>query len=191
MAGGDVWFFDRVAPFYHLFMPSAKRAILEAGLDHATRPVDRVIDLGGGTGRAAVAIGSFDPVVMDASLAMLKRVPGDLSPVQASATRLPMVDKAVDAIVVVDAFHHLPSHDDVIDEMIRVLRPGGVVVIRDFDPTTIRGRAVETMEHLITMRSRFVSAPELSDRLDRAGLESSVIESGFAYTVVGLKPGAK
>ncbi len=191
MAAGDIWFFDRVAPFYHLFMPAAKRSMLRAGLDHATRPVDRVIDLGGGTGRAAVAIRSLDPVVMDASRGMLKRVPDDLTPVQVSATRMPLADKAVDAIVVVDAFHHLPAHAQVVEEMVRVLRPGGVVVIRDFDPTTVRGRAVEAMEHLIRMRSRFVSATALTDRLDRAGLETSIIESGFAYTVVGRKPGPK
>lgn len=191
MAEGDLWFFDRVAPIYRRLMPPAERSALEAGLHQATRDIGRVIDLGGGTGRAALAIREHDPIVFDASRGMLERVPPRLRPVRASATRLPLGPASVDAILIVDAFHHLPAQSDVLGEVRRVLRPGGVVVIRDFDPGTVRGRMVAVMEHLIRMRSRFVAVSDLTADLDAAGFEPIVIDSGFAYTVVGRKPGGQ
>ncbi|PHQ47741.1 methyltransferase type 11, partial [Halorubrum sp. C3] len=50
---GDVGFFDRVAPLYDLAMPPADGEALAAGLDHAARPIERLLDVGGGSGRAA------------------------------------------------------------------------------------------------------------------------------------------
>ncbi|OYR45633.1 methyltransferase type 11, partial [Halorubrum sp. Ea8] len=48
---GDVRFFDRVAPLYDRVMPPANGEALAAGLAHATRPIDRLLDVGGGSGR--------------------------------------------------------------------------------------------------------------------------------------------
>jgi len=47
---GDVRFFDRIAPLYDRVMPPADGETLAAGLDHATRPIDRLLDIGGGSG---------------------------------------------------------------------------------------------------------------------------------------------
>ena len=186
MREGDVWFFDRVAPIYHRLMPPAKRSVLAAGLEQSDRELSRIIDLGGGTGRAASAI-EGRPVVIDASRGMLTRVGADLPAVQASATMLPLPDTSLDAVLIVDAFHHLPDQSTVITEIARVLRDGGVVVIRDFDPSTIRGRAVAFAERVIGMRSRFHATADLADQLATAGLEPIVVEDGFTYTVVGRK----
>ncbi|MFC6754893.1 methyltransferase type 11, partial [Halorubrum tibetense] len=49
---GDVRFFDRVAPLYDRVMPAADGSVLAAGLDRAERPIDRLLDVGGGSGRA-------------------------------------------------------------------------------------------------------------------------------------------
>ena len=186
MREGDVWFFDRVAPLYHRVMPAAKPSVLAAGLEHADRDLSRIIDLGGGTGRAASAIEGH-PIIVDASRGMLSRVGADLVPVQASATKLPLPSNSIDAVLIVDAFHHLPDQRVVLGEVARVLRDGGVVVIRDFDPTTIRGRAVAGAERLIGMRSRFLSPADLADHLQAADLTPITVETGFTYTVVGRK----
>jgi len=70
---GDVRFFDRIAPLYDRVMPPADGETLAAGLDHATRPIDRLLDIGGGSGRAAAALTGPDITVVDASLGMLAR----------------------------------------------------------------------------------------------------------------------
>ncbi|MFB6211426.1 MAG: class I SAM-dependent methyltransferase [Halobacteriales archaeon] len=188
MADGDLWFFDRVARLYRLVMPAADDASLRQGLAEATRPIDRVADIGGGTGRAIQTLDIERGYVIDASAGMLALVPGEYGAIRASATALPIIDDVVDAILIVDALHHIPDVEDVLAECRRVVAPGGVVVIRDFDPATIRGRALVAAEHAIGMGSRFFAVSDLADRIESAGLTTSIIERGFTYTVVGHKP---
>lgn len=188
MTDGDLWFFDRVARLYRLAMPAADPTPLRRGLEHATRSIDRVADIGGGTGRALQAVSDASGVVIDASAGMLQLVPDRFEAIQASATTLPVVDAVFDGILIVDALHHIPELDRVFSECARSLAPGGVVVIREFDPTTIRGRALVAMEHVIGMDSRFFTPERLADRLAAGGLESSILDTGFTYTVVGHKP---
>lgn len=189
MGSGDVWFFDRVAPLYDRVMPPVDRAALAAALAMADREVTRVVDVGGGSGRAIRTVDATARVVVDASPGMLRRVPNGIGRVLGSATALPIRDGAVDAVLCVDALHHLPEPETVLSEARRVVRPGGVVVIREFDRTTLRGRLVGLGERVLGFDSRFFSADELADALAAVGLSPTVLERGFDCTVVGRKPG--
>jgi demethylmenaquinone methyltransferase/2-methoxy-6-polyprenyl-1,4-benzoquinol methylase len=187
---GDVRFFDRVSRLYDLVMPSAQRGVLLDGLSRAERPVRRVLDVGGGSGRAAVALDAPDRqvTVVDVSRGMLSRARGrGLSSVQGDARRLPVADASVDAVTVVDAFHHMPDQRTVLADVARVLAPGGVVVIREFDPETLLGRVVEVTEEAVGMGSLFTGPDDLARAVDRVGLDARVLDRGFGYTVVGVK----
>lgn len=186
---GDVRFFDRVAPLYDRVMPPAKGETVAAGLDHATRPIERLLDIGGGSGRAAAALTGPEITVVDISLGMLRRARGarGLSAVAGDAGRLPFRDASVDAITVVDAFHHLPDHAAALREAARVLAPGGALVIREFDPAHPLGRALVAAEHAIGMASRFHSPEELAGALADAGFDPRIVERGFGYTVAGVR----
>ncbi|MFB6361621.1 MAG: class I SAM-dependent methyltransferase [Halobacteriales archaeon] len=188
MAPGDRWFFDRIHPLYDQFMPAASSEPLGAGLAFADGSTDRVLDLGGGTGRASRAVDRPNRFVVDLSRGMLQRVSPEIGPVLGSATELPVADGVVDAVIVVDALHHFPDHDRVLSEVFRVLRPGGVLVIRDFNPGTVRGRLLALGEHAIGMESTFQTPAALLHRLDRCGFTADFIEGGFGFTVVGRKP---
>ncbi|ACM57531.1 class I SAM-dependent methyltransferase [Halorubrum lacusprofundi] len=186
---GDVRFFDRIAPLYDRVMPPADGETLAAGLDHATRPIDRLLDIGGGSGRAAAALTGPDITVVDASLGMLARAREHrgLSGVAGDAGRLPFRDGSVDAAMVVDAFHHLPDQAAAIGEAARVIAPGGALVIREFDPTNPLGRVLVASEHAIGMESRFRSPDDLAAALADAGFDPRVVDRGFGYTVVGVR----
>lgn len=189
MATGDRWFFDRLARVYDLVMPPASARALREGLAVAEGPVERVLDVGGGTGRATRRLDAPERVVVDLSLGMLRRVPVGIGRVRASATDLPVRDGAADAVLIVDALHHMPSHHRVVAEAHRVLRPGGVLVVREFDRGTLRGRLLEAAEHAVRMESTFRTAAGLRDRVSAAGFEAAaVLDGGFACTVVGRKP---
>lgn len=190
---GDVDFFDHVARAYDLLMPAGSPTGLEPAFDRATQPVECVLDLAGGTGRVADALATadYDPLVADVSRGMLSLARDrGLPVVQVDAGNLPFRDDAVDAAVVVDAYHHLPDQIAALAETARVVAPGGVVVIRDFDPTTLRGRGVVAAERLVGMGSRFAPVDDVAAELTRAGLRSRVLERGFVYTVVGTVPSA-
>jgi demethylmenaquinone methyltransferase/2-methoxy-6-polyprenyl-1,4-benzoquinol methylase len=192
---GDVRFFDRVARLYDRLAPATNAAPIRAGLALADRPVERVLDLAGGTGRAARAAGGEgtvpEAVVVDASRPMLRRAVRRGTPgVQGDAGRLPIRDAAVDAVVVLDALHHLPGPDAALAESRRVLRPGGVLVVRDFDPGTLRGRALVAAERLVGFDSTFRGPDATAAAVEEAGLAATVLDRGFAFTVVGRKRGS-
>ena len=128
MALGDVSPFHRFARLYDLGMWRADRVTLEAGLAVADRPIERVLDVGGGTGRASRALSGYERVV-------------------------------------VDALHHMADPERVFAAARRVLRSGGVLLIREFDPTTLRGRGLVAAEHLVGFDSGFRAPETLRDRL--------------------------
>ncbi|SFK88499.1 demethylmenaquinone methyltransferase / 2-methoxy-6-polyprenyl-1,4-benzoquinol methylase [Halogranum rubrum] len=187
---GDVRFFDRIARLYDFVMPPAERERLLDGLARADRPVDHVLDVGGGSGRAAMALetGDRQVTVVDISRGMLSRARGrGLSCVQADARRLPVASESVDAVTIVDALHHMPTQRTVLGDVARVLAPGGVLVVREFDPETLLGRATEFAEKQFGMGSLFTGPDDLARALERAGLDTQVLDRGFGYTVVGVK----
>ena len=186
---GDVDFFDRVAPLYDLAMPPADGEALAAGLDHAARPIERLLDVGGGSGRAAAALTGPEITVVDASVGMLaraRRVRG-LSGVAGDAGRLPFRDASVDAVTIVDALHHLPDREAALAEAARVLGPGGALVVREFDPEHPLGRLLVAGEHAIGMGSRFYTPAALADAMDAVDLDPRIVDRGFGYTVAGVK----
>lgn len=209
---GDVRFFDRLAPLYDLVMPAADRGALRGGLARAEGRLDHLLDLGGGSGRATIAVDAPERTVLDISRPMLRRartrqagetgrrvdaplgpeadVVGPLSTVQGDAGRLPLADDAVDAAMVVDAFHHMPDHRAVVEEAARVVRPGGVFVVREFDPSHPLGWLLVRAEHAIRMQSTFYKPDELADLLAGAGFDVSLLDGGFEYTLVGVVPSA-
>jgi demethylmenaquinone methyltransferase/2-methoxy-6-polyprenyl-1,4-benzoquinol methylase len=201
---GDVRFFDRIAGLYDLAMPPARPADLRAGLRFADRPVERVLDAAGGTGRAARAVtaaagvvGSVDAVghpsvtVLDISREMLTRAAADgLPAVQGDLRTPPIQPGSVDAAVVTDALHHVPDAEQALASLAATVAPGGVVVVREFDPETIRGRGLALAERLVGMDSTFLSPATVQRTLRRAGLRAYEIQPGFGYTVVGVVPRA-
>lgn len=92
----------------------------------------RVLDLGCGKGRFAsrLADSGAGVVGLDLSAAMLGEAEG-LDRVRASARRLPFNSGVFDAVVAVEVFEHLTAIDDVLGEVRRVLRPGGLVAVVD------------------------------------------------------------
>ncbi len=186
---GDVRFFHRFAGLYDVFVPPASRESLAEGFALAERPVERVLDLGGGTGRVARSIDDAETVVLDPALGMLRRARDrGLASVQADGRALPLPEGAVDAVVVVDALHHMPDQDQVVAEAARVLAPGGVLVVREFDPGTALGRGLVLAERLVGFSSTFTGPADLARSMGRRSLDATVVDDGFEYTVAGVKP---
>ncbi len=189
MAGppGDVRQFDRFARFYDWFTPSVDASVLREALALADGDVTRVLDVGGGTGRASRALSLPERVVVDASAGMLREARArGLDTVRADAATLPVRDDAVDAVLVVDALHHVGDRAGAVREAARVLRPGGVLVVQEFDPTTLRGRLLAAWEYLVGFDPTFDPPAALAEVIAAAGFEVRTLNEGFNYTLAGV-----
>jgi len=186
MHRGDVALFDRAAPVYDTLLPSADADVLASALGRATRPITRVLDVGGGTGRAVRAVDAAERLVVDPSQGMLSEARDHgTATVRGDGSRLPVASGSVDAVLVVDALHHIVDQRGVFAEASRVLRPGGVLAVVEFDPTTLRGRLLVAAEHLVGFDSTFHPPDRLREAIATAGFEAAVVDRGFGYTVVG------
>jgi demethylmenaquinone methyltransferase/2-methoxy-6-polyprenyl-1,4-benzoquinol methylase len=185
---GDVRFFTRFARLYEAAMPPARRGPLTEAVATASRPVGRVLDLAGGPGRAVRAVDAPRRVVADAARGMVRRArAAGLDAVVADAGALPFPAATFDAVLLTDALHHLPAREDALAEAHRVCRPGGVLVVRDFDPGTWRGRGLVLAERLVGFDSAFDGPDGVAARLADVGFAATVLDRGFSFTVVGEK----
>lgn len=100
----------------------------------------RVLDLGSGTGAAAPVLDRFEVVALDPVREML-----GLSPmprrVVGIGEALPFADEAFDGVFSAYVFRNLTSISRTLDELARVLRPGGRVVVVDLSRPRNRAAA--------------------------------------------------
>ena len=100
----------------------------------------RALDLACGTGRYArllVSSGAAVVTAMDFSTAMLRRVSG-CERVQGSMMSLPFKNGAFDVVISGLAIGHASDVRRWMDEVSRVLSPGGVLLYSDFHPEAAR-----------------------------------------------------
>ena len=130
--------FDRAAAYY-----DATRALPADSMDRLTAMLaaelggrQPCLEVGVGTGRIAVPLRRRGITLagIDISGAMLRRAAvnaGGQSPlplVQADATRVPTAAGAFGAVLAVNVLHLIPRWRLAVDEAVRVLRPGGVLL---------------------------------------------------------------
>jgi demethylmenaquinone methyltransferase/2-methoxy-6-polyprenyl-1,4-benzoquinol methylase len=154
--------FDAIAARYDFL-----NHLLSAGIDRSWRRRtirslaltgrERVLDLCTGTADLAIAASTARPpaartVGVDFAAAMLgvgreklrrRRLDHAIALVRGDATRLPIADRAVDAVTIGFGIRNVENLQAACDEILRVLKPGGRLAIVEFAmPTTTAVRDV-------------------------------------------------
>lgn len=149
-AGAAAWWFGDKAPY-----PYAQRKILDlplpcltsSRLDDLLRPAagERILDVGPGTGLQALHVaprlgpdGRLD--ILDIQQEMLDHVMGradrdlhrNLVPTCSDASKMPFEDDVFDAVYFVTALGEIPEPQRALNEAVRVLAPGGRIVVGEF-----------------------------------------------------------
>lgn len=148
--------FGLLAPFYDRIFAGPGSGRLAELLD---LPARRILDAGGGTGRIAGTLASHADLVVitDLSRGMLgqARTRASLKPALGRVERLPFPDGAFDRVLVVDAFHHFSDHRLAATELVRVLAPGGRLVVQEMNFDRFGVKLVALGERLLLMGSHF------------------------------------
>ena len=153
-----------------------------------------LLDAGGGTGRASVALHSFvgGVVVTDLSWPMLRqgRKRNGMKAVQARAEALPFSDGVFERVIVVDALHHFSSRQTALDELTRILSPGGRLLIEEPDLKRLGVKIVAVLEKILMMESHFVVPEGIAQALRQKGLSVLPIrrDNRFRAWIAADKP---
>ena len=155
--------FGWVAPFYEKFIQlrEPEKTIRRLGL-----PVEgAILDAGGGTGRVSESFrGQAGRIVVaDLSVGMLRQAQrkNGLQVVNSHTEALPFADASFERVVMVDALHHVCDHQETANELWRVLKPGGKILIEEPDVRTFPVKMIAIAEKLALMRSHFLSPPRI------------------------------
>ena len=181
--------FDFLAPLYDTFIPAQDPEDLWR---LAALPADgALLDAGGGTGRAAQhMLGKAQPVVVaDLSYKMLTeaRRKDGLRPVCSPIEQLPFADETFARIIMVDALHHVLDQQQTINELWRVLRPGGRLVIEEPDIRTLAVKLIALGEKLALMRSHFLAPRQIADLFHFSNARVQVQAKNHAAWVIAEK----
>lgn len=143
--------FDDVARRYDL-----TNTVLTGGIDHLWRravaravaavPGERVLDIAAGTGTSSepYADRGVQVVPADFSLGMLRegyRRRPDLPFTAADATALPFADGSFDVVTISFGLRNVADVDGALREFLRVVRPGGRLVVCEFSRPVVPGMA--------------------------------------------------
>ena len=147
-------------------------------------PGARILDLGCSDGSHMDRLGSGGSVVgVDVSLAQLS-VARKIAPVTAGVgERLPFRSGSFDLVYVSHVLHHAVDHREVVREMQRVLKPGGVAFVIETcedSPVMRLARTLRPEWDSVPVRSRFRFSQLVSD-LSHAGFR---IESREQFNVL-------
>lgn len=149
------------------------------------------LDLGTSTGlyaRALLEAGAARVYALDLSPAMLKvalqkaRGYTGFVPLLARAEAIPLPEAAVEGVVVGGSWNEFPHPQVVVDEMHRVLKPGGRIWI------IFNHRSDSALQRVLEWTGlRFPALPELMDSLSKSGFKVD----GWRERSVGFVTGTK
>ncbi len=159
------------------------------------QPEDSILDVGGGTGWIAATFADIcrEVFVLDPDqkkLSFGKQRRKNVRFIPGSAHRIPFPIDYYSKVMAIASFHHFTEQDSALQEIRRVLRPNGLLVLLEFDPTTLKGKQVKFFENTLRrMDCKYYSPSQLEERLKHHGYEEiSIIPSKIGYFLTARKP---
>lgn len=172
--------YDEIADWYEERFLAAQ-ATHPLGVDRALRellgPGDGVcLEIGCGTGAHAASVRDLGrrPVGVDLSAGMLRHARGRLPVARGDAAALPVADASVPAVIAMMVHTDMAAYPEVLREVARVLRPGGVFVHVGVHPCFCGGFADRSDPDAVVVRPGYLDRHWTTDSWTDQGLRDKV-----------------
>ena len=178
--------FDFLAPYYDHFILVPDTRILENLLG---LPINGpLLDAGGGTGRIAQNLidKASEIVIVDLSMGMMMQSnsKGNFLKILACTEMLPFIEESFERIIMVDTLHHVNNQEQTAYELVRILKPGGRMVIEEPDIDHFVVKLVALAEKVTLMKSRFLRTDRIIELFPSDEIETSVYKENFNTWIV-------
>jgi len=179
------WAYDTFMRLFGLYKDEAIVAALELSGDES------IVDLGGGTGHYAATLAPLcrEATVVDISEQMLSRVPRltNVRTLHADMAATGLREDCFDAALITDVLHHAPDQAKLIAEAHRILKPGGRLLILDFNAAYARTRPLGLFERPLFGSVHYLTPAETTDLLTEHGFAARLASDGWCFLVAGAK----
>jgi demethylmenaquinone methyltransferase/2-methoxy-6-polyprenyl-1,4-benzoquinol methylase len=178
--------FDIIAPYYdRIFSSNHSEKLYEL----IELPISgSLLDAGGGTGRISDKFKNEAGLVVisDLSGVMLNKAleKGGLFTVCSHTEFLPYPNGYFERIIMVDVFHHVCDQQLTVNELWRVLAPGGRIIIEEPDTKNFGVKMVALAEKIALMRSKFLSPQSIKSMFRFQGVKTRIETEGYNSWVV-------
>jgi demethylmenaquinone methyltransferase/2-methoxy-6-polyprenyl-1,4-benzoquinol methylase len=185
--------FDLIARFYDRAIGPHEATKLREQLDLPEQ--GWLLDVAGGTGRVLQGLLPWPGkvVLCDYAMGMLReaQVKDVAMPTRGAAEWMPFSEGRFDRVLMVDALHHMADQPRALQEMYRVLAPGGKLIIEEYDIRHWAIKIVAILEKMAVMQSHFMPLAAIQETLRQAGAVVEIRMNGSAKGwIVAQKPGS-
>ena len=147
---------------------------------------DSLLDIGGNTGKVTEAYSNNckEVVVLEPKGSIVeygKSHRPNIKFIQGQAEDIPLPERYFDKVVASASFHHFSDQDKALEEMKRVLKPDGKIIILEIDPTP-RGKRLRFCETLFHTGAKLYKPSQLAKKIEEHNLEVLSIDSNIALT---------
>lgn len=175
----------------HQLVPSAREMELEAMLRWLVPQAgERILVVAAGGGFDAVGIenhlypGSADILCLEPSTIFSDLIPSHFEVLHAPLHQIQIGDESVDVVLNLAALHHIELRDEAFDEWVRVLKPGGRIVVGDVPQGSRTGDFLNDVVHRLTPGGHegvFLEEGYLTNAFTNRGL-TGCVEGTESYT---------
>lgn len=185
--------FDRVSKYYDTFMRllsfdnsgEIKDLLMLTG--HEV-----IVDVGGGTGTLAKKLADSCRLVyvLDESKGMLSKIKDHekIIPTLGDALKTNFNSESIDIVTMVDSLHHMDNHPSLINEMHRLLKVGGKILILDLEREDIKIKLLNIFEFFLFGKLNYRTSQEVITLLSEKFNVIKHIDKKYYYFILAEKP---
>ena len=157
------------------------------------KPRDVLLDVGGNTGKIThvYARDCKEIVILEPKHAVVeyaRTLRPHIKFVEGGAENMPLPSEHFDKVVASASFHHFPNQDRGLEEMKRVLKPDGKMIIFEIDPNTGRGKRLKICETIMHTGAKFYDPLQLRKKVEDHGLEVLFVRpTSLGYFLTAVK----
>jgi ubiquinone/menaquinone biosynthesis C-methylase UbiE len=157
-------------------------------------PDDILLDVGGNTGKITevYARDCKEIVVLEPKHVVVeygRKYRSHIKFVEGGAENIPSPGEYFDKVVASASFHHFSDQDRGLEEMKRVLKPNGKMIIMEIDPNTGWGKWLKICEGMLHTGARFYEPLQLRKKVEEQGLKVLSVNSsrlGYVLTATNV-----